>query len=114
MLGFWLEFWLGLRGFAARLRLGLKLRGFAARLRLGRRSFFELVFQIRRVLRGGRFALGFGRRLRIVRDSHQVLLAAAFLQALEVPSDGGAHVVQMALFTHGNAFPAGRASPSGN
>jgi hypothetical protein len=34
------------------------------------------------------------------------------LQALEIAADRGAHVVEMALFAHGTAFPAERASPS--
>jgi hypothetical protein len=43
---------------------------------------------------------------------HQVLLAAPFLQTPEVAANRGTHVVEMALFAHGNAFPTRRSSPS--
>jgi hypothetical protein len=44
--------------------------------------------------------------LRLV-DPHQVLLAATCLQALEVAADRGAHVVEVALFAHGEGVPDG-------
>jgi hypothetical protein len=47
-----------------------------------------------------------GLRLRLV-DPHQVLLAATRLEALEVAADRGAHVVEMALFAHGEGVPDG-------
>jgi hypothetical protein len=53
--------------------------------------------------------LWLGRR---VLDPHQLLLASPLLQALEVAPDRSAHIVEVALFAHGTAFPAKRASPS--
>ena len=43
---------------------------------------------------------------------HQLLLAATLLEALEVAPDRGAHVVEMALLAHGEAFPVAAATPS--
>jgi hypothetical protein len=78
-------------------RLALELRG----LRIGR-------LRLRLALRLGRrfrFPLLGHRSLVVLGYTHQVLLAAALCESLEVAADGVAHLVEMTFLTHGPDLP---------
>ncbi len=79
-------------------------------LRLGRNLWYGLG--------GRRLGDDLGDRLdrsvtiRLVVDAHQLLLPTPFREALEVPANGRAHVVEVTLLAHGRTFPASCRSPA--
>lgn len=56
--------------------------------------------------------IGLRCRLTTLRRDLELVLPAPLGQTCEVATNRGAHVVEMALFAHGTAFPAECASPS--